>query len=524
MQKLQANNMRSPASAIVWEIWRKNRWGFRLVLGLLAGALFIRLLGAFSETVMAFGGISMGVSFLVTFAIFSFAASSEQISFPARTFTLPVRTGLLVNCPLFLGALAITILNLAWALLFLLPAGGHYPMGLFTIYWITALMTFQAIVWCLADSPKSLVAVLVLAMALFVRLALVLVEDSDPMLAIVCLLVILPIAYLCAQLGIRQQRHGQWQFLARAQMRMEQMTGSLLRRKRPFAAAAQAQLWMESRRNAVAPLVSLAVGAALVWAGFARLGSQDSLGFIAIAFFNIFCIFLTLWAFTSSLLLARDAASRSLALSSFIATRPVSSGELAFAKIKLAGLLTLAGWLVYGVGILLWFMLCWQPDQSVTRQDGGLIPTMGFVALALAWYLFGALPLWLAGRIESAAWAGLLLLGGYIALGNVLAFLDKHFGLLVALPWVFAIAFAVKILLAVWAFRESCRRQLLSPRATAKYVLFWLLGTICFVAFASALCRGSIFSQPLVTLTAALLLPLARVGLAPLALARARHR
>jgi len=145
---------------------------------------------------------------------------------------------------------------------------------------------------------------------------------------------------------------------------------------------------------------------------------------------------------------------------------------------------------------------------------------MGFVALALAWHLFGALPLWLAGRIESAAWAGLLLLGGYIALGNVLAFLEKHFGLLVALPWVFAIAFAAKILLAIWAFRESCR----VTAAAAKYVRFWLLGTICFVALASALCRGSIFPQPLVALTAALLLPLARVGLAPLALARARHR
>jgi hypothetical protein len=38
------------------------------------------------------------------------------------------------------------------------------------------------------------------------------------------------------------------------------------------------------------------------------------------------------------------------------------------------------------------------------------------------------------------------------------------------------------------------------------------------------LCLGTAFPQPLVTLGAALLLPLARVGLAPLALALGRHR
>ena len=466
----------------------------------------------------------MGASFFVTFAVFSFASSSAQISFPARTFTLPVRTGLLVNCPLFFGALAITILHLAWTYMFLLPAGAHYPPGLFTMYWVAALMTFQAMIWCLADFPKSLVVVLVSAMVLFVRLALVLVEENDAGRAVICLSVILPVAYLCARLGISQQRHGQWRFLAAARARVDQISGSVLRRKRPFAAAVQAQLWMEARRNAVAPLISLGIGAGLVWAGFVRFGSQDRLGFIAIALFNTFTIFLTLWAFTSGLLLARDAVSRSLALSSFIATRPISTGELAFAKVKLAGLLTLAGWLVYGVGVFVWFSLCWQPGQSVTQRDAGLIPVMGFVALPLAWHLVGALSFWLAGRIESAAWAGLLLLGSYIALGNVFAFLDKHFGLLVALPWVFATVFGAKILLAVWAFREASRQRLLAPRAIAIYVLFWLVGAAIFVAVASALCQGTIFPQPLVALTAALLLPLARVGLAPLALARARHR
>jgi len=282
---------------------------------------------------------------------------------------------------------------------------------------------------------------------------------------------------------------------------------------------------MERQRNAVAPLISLGIGLVIVCACFVRLVAFDDLGSITSAGFYIVGALLTLWACISGVLLARDASSRSLALSSFLATRPVTSAELAFAKIKLAGWVSLAGWLIYGVALFFWFNFFGShPDLPLYRLDEALVPTMGFVALALAWHLVGALPLWLTGRIESAAWAGLLLLGGYIALGNAIQFLDKHFGLLVALSWLFTFGLVAKILIAVWAFREANRRGLLSPRMTVKYFAFWLLGTICFVAIASTLCQGTAFPQPLVTLGAALLLPLARVALAPLALAWGRHR
>src|SRR5207245_1727335 len=154
-----------------------------------------------------------------------------------------------------------------------------------------------------------------------------------------------------------------------------------------------------------------------------------------------------------------------------------------------------------------------HPDLPIARLDDALVPAMGLVALALSWHLVGALPLWLTGRIESAAWPGLLLLGGYSAFGNILQFLDRHFGLLVGLSWLFTFGLIAKILIPVWAFREANRRGLVSSRTTVKYFVLWLLGTICFVAIASAICAGTAFPQPLVTLGSALLLPLARVGL-----------
>jgi hypothetical protein len=337
-------------------------------------------------------------------------------------------------------------------------------------------------------------------------------------------MMILPFAYLAARLGIRQQRRGQWQIPAKAQLLMEAATGKLFLRKRPFATATQAQFWMEWRRNAVAPLISLGIGLVIVCAVVHR-AALDEVGAIASAWSYMVCGLLALWASIGGVLLARDASSKSLALSSFLATHPVTSGDLAFAKIKLAGRFTLAGWLIYAIALFFWFNFFGaHPGLPMVGRDEISVPTMGFFALALAWHLVGALPLWLTGRIESAAWAGLLLLGGYIAFGNVLKFLDKHIGLLIALPWLFTFGLIAKILIAAWAFREANRRGLLSSRATVKYFAVWLLGTICFVTIASAICLGTVFPQPLVTLGAALLLPLARVGLAPLALAWGRHR
>ena len=511
---------------MAWELWRKNRWGFWVVLGALLCGLIARLAGPAEDDVPRFiAGSAMLSSFLITFAIFTCAESGAHLAFPSRTFALPVRTSLLVNGPILLGLVAITLVHLAWTFLFLQPLNARYPLGSFAIYWAAALVTFQALVWCLAGHAKSFVIVLLLAMTLFVRLAVVIVEDHDASRAVVFLLVILPVAYLCARLGVRQQRRGQWHIPAKAQRLMEVGSARLFPGKRLFATAAQAQLWMEWRRNAVVPLISLGLGLVIVCAGLVRLAAHDDAGVIVSACFYIGCALLMLWAASSGVLLARDASSKSLLLSSFVATRPVTSGELAFAKIKSAGRVWLAGWVAYAIALFFWYdFLGPDPDLPASRLDDALVPTMGFAALALAWHLAGALPLWLTGRIESPAWAGLVLLGGYIAFGHILQFLDKHFGLPVALPWLFTFGLIAKVLIAVWAFGEAIRRRLLSRRATARYFAFWLLGTIGLVAIASAVCRGTAFPQPLVVPGAALLLPLARVGLAPLALARGRHR
>ncbi len=233
--------MRSPAAAIAWEIWRRNRWGLWVVLGSFLCGLAVRLSNRSNDEVLQLiAGTAMVACFVVTFAIFSYVESSAQISFPTRTFALPVRTQVLVNCPILIGVVGITIVHLAWAFLFLLPLDVGYPLESFTLYWAAALLTFQALLWCLANYPKSFVVVLVLAIALFVRLAVMLVENHDAVRAIVCLIMILPVAYWSARLGIRQQRRGEWQISAKAQALTEAATRRLILSQRPFTTPAQA--------------------------------------------------------------------------------------------------------------------------------------------------------------------------------------------------------------------------------------------------------------------------------------------
>src|SRR5205807_4098332 len=86
------------------------------------------------------------------------------------------------------------------------------------------------------------------------------------------------------------------QIPAKVQLLMEVATRKLFLRKRRFATAAQAQLWMEWRRNAVAQLISLGIGLVIACAGFVHFAALDEVGAIASAWSYIVCALLTLWA------------------------------------------------------------------------------------------------------------------------------------------------------------------------------------------------------------------------------------
>ena len=111
-----------------------------------------------------------------------------------------------------------------------------------------------------------------------------------------------------------------------------------------------------------------------------------------------------------------------------------------------------------------------------------------------------------------------------------------------AIPWCAWLLnglFIFKVGLAAWSWQASQRRGLLSGRTLWGYVAVWLAGTLCLAAL-PLLFFFPLHQEPagdpldwvihigwlkyLFTLAALLLLPWARIGLAPLALASNRHR
>ncbi|PYK96291.1 MAG: hypothetical protein DME19_20165 [Verrucomicrobia bacterium] len=137
--------MNSPVAALAWEIWRKNRFGFLLLFVFLivclgfgrvathfaaeASRLSLMLPAVAPEVIDAntratdwltfagqWSGVLLGLSFLVTLAMFAFAESSPLRGFsgiPSRLFTLPVRTGQLVAVPMASGVCFVALLYLA---------------------------------------------------------------------------------------------------------------------------------------------------------------------------------------------------------------------------------------------------------------------------------------------------------------------------------------------------------------------------------------------------------------------------
>jgi hypothetical protein len=84
--------------------------------------------------------------------------------------------------------------------------------------------------------------------------------------------------------------------------------------------------------------------------------------------------------------------------------------------------------------------------------------------------------------------------------------------------WALVSAALLKTWLAVYSWRK------IGARRTWQYAALWMGGTACCVALAMLACPDVFWLKHLAILAALLPVPLARLGLAPLMLARNRHR
>src|SRR5438876_8750947 len=125
--------MRSPITALSWDIWQRHRRLVCLLMGVVSFGWLLNLWGRDSIRAILADRFATGVpllvgllnqsllaaSFLLLLAIFSyteFNPQTEAIGFPHRLFVLPVTSFLLVAVPISLGIAAVELVLLPWVI------------------------------------------------------------------------------------------------------------------------------------------------------------------------------------------------------------------------------------------------------------------------------------------------------------------------------------------------------------------------------------------------------------------------
>jgi len=218
---------------------------------------------------------------------------------------------------------------------------------------------------------------------------------------------------------------------------------------------------------------------------------------------------------------------------------------------KVAALSTLITWLLVLAAIPLWVTLWvdtttlrkiseseilewFQMDYSPFSRYGILVLSV-VAAVVLTWRgMVGSLWTGLSGSwrymVGSVVLHGVVVVTLLVALFHVDGLSSSQYQAIVGwIGWALVLAVIVKLWVAVCFWDEVSRRHL-SSKSIAKYLLIWAGGTLGMVSLACLLCPDVFFGldvrwlKYLLVLGALLGFPLARLGAAPLSLARNRHR
>ncbi|MCW5551609.1 MAG: hypothetical protein KIS67_05510 [Verrucomicrobiae bacterium] len=532
----------------------------------------------------------MALSLAVIFGCLKFTESDRKqrfTGFPARLFTLPVRTWQLVIYPMLFGAVAVSLIYLAWAGLVFRHRSVPFPFGWPCLYLATGMVCFQAIVWALANFRITRLIVLgvfgtvltfgwILFSADILRLLMPGTERSrfvnlhTIQMGVLCALSVTSYGAACWAVG--RQRQGASFKITWPRIRLVSMnllvawasrscvsirTGATPialspARPKPFASAEAAQSWFEWRRNGV--LLPASVGVVLLLIVFPATLVRYLAGEPLSANLILWIVF---WIFVLPFALAfiigqgfgkTNFWGKELGLTLFHAVRPMTGEMWCAVKLKTAAWSALVTWLLVFVMSALWLAACvdWSrlPVNSLFVLQI-LQPDLlaGIVGLSVVVILF--------------LFATLILLTWRLLAANIyLGVLDNKCLFNLSVCIVFITLFSAPGL-GMWCLQHPVQfeRLLLEPAW-----LPWTLTVCCLLklGLAASLCsiamqRGMVSARTalkyftawlfgteallllvllvpvsgamshLLALLAVLALPLVRVSLAPFAFARSRH-
>jgi hypothetical protein len=550
--------MKSPIRALAWEIWQRGRRSVWLVLGCLSLCAIVNLVIVErlpTEEARAnfspFFGLLMVLSFFLIMGIFNyteFNSTREWHGFPYRLFVLPVRTWKLVALPMLLGVTSVELVYVAWIELvwthqqIITPEWFAVVLGAYVVFYQTTLWTLAGlrVTRLIALSVGGVSGVAVACLPMFAS------QIRSPWLGerrLISLLTVVAIAaFLLAWASVSRQRCGGGRRQNWLKHCLDRITDAVPRRTRQFASPAGAQFWFEWRRTGFLLPASTLILLAII--GPSSAAYRTDAHFTMNTLVKLFCMPLVLAFALGKGFIKPEFWSTNLSLPPFLAVKPLPSGEFVIAKMKVAALSVALTWLLVVGFVALWLPL-WADTTNLKQlllefrmfyprswQTLAVLYLAGFMVLTWRCLVSG---LWVGLSASRLYYVGslclqvivpsLVLLACGIWSDSIDNLIRIHPDLvksaaLTAIGWGLALAVILKLWFAVFSWQK------ISPTRTRQYLLLWSGVTLAFVSLA-------ILSRPpldvyrlehLFVLAAFLLFPFARLGSAPLALARNRHR
>lgn len=549
--------IRSPAVAIGWQVWRRNRGGViasLITLAVLAVAvpatvelsalLEGRGMTRAAKVVASAAGLAPILPLFFVFASFMngllFTEEPGNISsgYPRRMFTLPVRSRTLALWPMFYAAAWLAATWVATAVV-LRPAGVRLHVLLPSLGLAAAIISLQAVAWMPFGHSWARVALCGAAVPLVATppLLLTALEVWRGWVAAVMAAEIAA-ATAVAAVAVRRDRRGDvWRLPIE---RLGSLAGLLPRssRRRGFRSALEAQVWYDWRcHGLILPVTTAATATLILLAG--AVGELESTG-IAMGFFGVLVagpMFLS-GSLGGSAGRMQPMWVRKQPRFAFIATKPITSGTIATAKFRMAGRAAFVTAGLAAGSLLLAAAIHPREAAGAWRAAAGSVPggalTLAVAAAAyplLMWkQATDALPSglierrWVSNAIEyTFAAVAFALIGGAAVVYTHPPLLKPA---LASLPWVVACAAVLKGLLAGWAYREAVGRGLITRRFAFGVAVAWSVAAACVAATVWALVPEErlVVGRGVVIVAAVCFVPLARFALAPLAIDWNRHR
>lgn len=525
--------MRSIPQALVWEMWRHGRWY------LLAGLLAANLTPALLFTALQFhGAIDPGHSSFLTmhivlvqingfvFAAMAFSAQGNL----ARLYAMPASTPTLVTWHLLPMMVLVGAESAAGSAALNAQFGLGWPVWGPAFFAAVMVAAIAALHWLTEHSEWEFVALLTVPLALGLWFkarygATFSMPESfwqqvtpaeGATLAAIALL-----AYGVAVYGVSRNRRGQPLPPLGVTAWLERTFAPAPYRARSFRSPATAEFWFEWRKKGIAMPAATATGLAVglaIWLIASR--DLDALlqGLTAGG------ALLSLGAMIGGLIMGNCGSTDiEFAMTSFQATRPVTSPQLARALLQTAILSVLLAWLIWAAAIAVFFLLCGMLGVPAPQWPATLGWWFFPAALIGAWTVLSFLAsIGLIGRsglfVHLACW----LLGGF-ALSRLVVMYT------LSIPrqrmfWEVAVTLTAVILIlsSAWAFFAARRRRLIGWTTIYVAASLWLAlgGAVALTNMLHARERYAMFA-PLIAICALAVAPLAT---APLALAHNRHR